>query len=175
MKEFSIIATMDQKNGISKENRLPWYLPEDIKYFKEITTKTQSNSLQNAIIMDYYAWQNYDFIEKPLKSRVNIVVEVPSDIDLPMGVIVLDNLEQALAAVDSSEKIDQVFVIGGKELYDEAVLHPSLKAIFLTKIEEDFDCDSFFPDQIPESMEIASASEILDNEDIEYSHFILQH
>ncbi|MCC6643200.1 dihydrofolate reductase, partial [Candidatus Peregrinibacteria bacterium] len=102
------------------------------------------------------------------------VLSSNEDLDLPDGVLHFDSLDAALTALSTSDKVDQVFVIGGAKLYAEAILHPELERIYLTRIESVFNCDTFFPDQIPEDFEIVSTTETLESDGLEYSFVVLE-
>jgi len=174
MKNFSIIAAIDINMGITRNGKLPWYLPEDIKYFHRITKAVDHSNHQNALIMDQSAWDSLPDHAKPLGDRINVVLSTDEELDLPDGVLQFENLEAALMALSTSEIIEEVFVMGGESLFAEAILYPNLERIYLTKIEADFDCDAFFPDQIPDLFEVISATEILEDEGIEYVFVVLE-
>lgn len=174
MTNFSIIAAVDQNLGIGKDGNLPWHIPEDLKYFTQITSKTDSPDLQNAVIMGRRTWESLPQKFKPLPSRINIVLSSNPDLELPDGVLQFGSLDDALTALSTSDKVAEVFVIGGAKLYEEAILHPELERIYLTRIEAEFDCDVSFPDQIPEEFEIVSNSELEEHDSLEFSFVILE-
>ncbi len=173
MKQFSIIAAIDQQMGIGKNGTLPWHLPEDLKYFNNVTKKTEPDK-ENAVIMGRRTWESLPEKFRPLPDRINAVISSNSELELPDGVLHFDSLDAALTAMSTSSKIDQIFVIGGAKLYEEAVLHPELERIYLTRIESTFDCDTFFPDQIPEEFEIVSTTDNLESDGLEYNFVILE-
>lgn len=173
MKNFSIIVAVDSENGIGKDNQLAWYLPEDSKYFSRITTKTEKPAHQNAVIMGRNTWESLPKKYQPLPNRINVVLSSNPDLDLPEGVLQFDSLDAALTALSTSKKIEQIFVIGGARVYEEAILHDNCERLYLTKIEEDFDCDVFFPTEIPEEFEVSSVSGPHEYEGMEYSFFII--
>jgi dihydrofolate reductase len=111
--------------------------------------------------------------EKPLPGRINAVISSSEDLDLPEGVLQFISLDEALLALSTSRKIDQVFVIGGARLFAEAILHPQLEKLYITQIEEDYDCDLFFPEEIPQEFDIVSATELLESDGLEYSFVVL--
>lgn len=174
MTNFSLIVAVDQNMGIGKDGTLAWNLPEDRKYFSKITTETASPELRNAVIMGRLTWESIPAKYKPLPGRINIVLSSNPDLELPDDVLLFGSLDEALAALSTSNKIDQIFVIGGAKLYEEALFHLDLERIYLTRIEADFDCDTFFPDQIPEDFEIISATELMESDSLEYSFVVLE-
>ncbi len=174
MPEFSILAAIDQNMGIGKDGTLPWYLPEDLKHFSKTTKNVTTPGQQNAVIMGRRTWESLPSSFKPLSHRINVVISSNMDLDLPDDVLLFGSLDEALAALSTSRKIEQIFVIGGARLYEEAVIHPELERIYLTRIEADFECDTFFPDQIPEDFEIISTSELMESDGLEYSFVVLE-
>jgi dihydrofolate reductase len=119
-------------------------------------------------------WESLPEQIKPLQGRINAVISSNPDYELPEGVLQFDSLDQALMAISTSGIIDRVFVAGGGQLYAEAVLHPELEQIFLTRLEADFDCDVFFPEKIPEGFDIISATETMESDGLEYYMVILE-
>jgi len=174
MKKFSIIAAIDEKNGISKNGKIPWELPKDLTHFVKITSNTNNPIHQNAIMMGRKTWSTLNSNNQPLINRINVVLSSKADLDLPDGVLQFENIDQALQALSTSSKIEKIFIIGGGKIFEEAILHPSLERIYITKIEKDFNCDTFFPNQIPEEFEIVSASEILYENNIDFEFLILE-
>jgi dihydrofolate reductase len=124
-----IIVAMDAKRGIGVNNRLAWHLPEDLIRFKQITTG-------HTIIMGR---KTYDSIGKPLPNRRNIVLTRQSNWQAP-GVEVAPTLEAAIQLARNDEKI---FVIGGADVYAQAL--PLCQQLFVTEIQHDAHCDTFFP------------------------------
>ena len=145
---FHIIVAMDSQQGIGKDGRLPWYLPADLRHFKEITCRTQQPNQQNVVIMGRKTWDSLPEKFRPLPQRINVVVSHNKNLKLPKGVLWGGSLEEALQLLDKKEikeKIDSVFVIGGEQIFQLALTHPSCQKLFVTHIKNKFDCDTFFP------------------------------
>ena len=138
MRHFSIIVATDSKSGIGKNGTIPWRVPADMHYFKSQTIGTSPH--QNAVIMGRKTWES---IGQPLKNRVNVVVSsvLQSQGD---GFHVVSSLNEALSLCCSRD-ISRVYVIGGEQLYREALVHPLCDEISITHIEGDYDCDAWFP------------------------------
>ncbi len=173
MKPFSIIVALDQKNGIGKAGALPWQIPADLKYFAQTTSQTEDQGKQNAIIMGRKTWDSLPSDKKPLQNRINVVLSRNPNLELPAGVLQFGGLNEALLALHTSPRVEQAFVIGGASLYQEAVLHEMLDKIYITKIENSFECDVFFPDRIPGSFEIVAATDLLTDNGHEYANYVL--
>jgi dihydrofolate reductase len=131
---ISIIAAVSNNNVIGKDNKLPWHLPGDLKRFKELTTG-------HTIIMGR---KTFESIGRPLPSRRNIVVTRNKDYKAD-GVEIIHSIKEALDLVKNE---DEVFIIGGEEIYKLAL--PMANKIYLTRINKEYDGDAFFPELGPE-------------------------
>ena len=87
-----------------------------------------------------------------MKERLNVVLSSQSKQDVVGGdspdVVVCNSLEEALSSVEAAaldNKIESCWIIGGSSVYEEALKHPKLDKVYLTKILKEFDCDTFFP------------------------------
>lgn len=129
--KISMIAAMAKNRVIGNDNKMPWYLPADLKHFKSVT-------LGKPIIMGR---KTYESIGKALPGRKNIVITSNQAYSLN-DAIVVHNCDAALrmAALEASE----VMIIGGGTIY-EAFL-PQAQALFLTLIDLDINGDTHFPD-----------------------------
>lgn len=127
---LSLIAALSRNHAVGIDNRLPWHLPADLKYFKATTSG-------HPIIMGR---KTYDSIGRPLPGRHNIVVTRNAGWQAD-GVTVVHSIEEALAAAGDAA---EVFLIGGATLYAEAL--PRAERLYLTEIEAEFEGDAFFPD-----------------------------
>jgi len=137
----SIIVAIAENNAIGKDNQLLWNLPKDMRHFKEITSG-------HTVIMGR---RTYDSMGKPLPNRRNIVVTRQEDL-LIMGAEVTNTLEHALALCAHEE---EVFIIGGAQIYKEAV--SLTNRIYLTIVHESYEADTFFPELDSSKWEILSS------------------
>lgn len=157
MKDFSIIVAMDSQRGIGKDGVLPWHLSADLKHFKSLTTET-APGMRNAVIMGRKTWESIPERFRPLSGRLNIVLTRNVQYDFLEGVLPAISLDQALLKVSQLHDIDSVFVIGGAQVYQQAIGHSQCRQLCLTLIDKVFDCDAFFP-EIPHNFHQVSASE----------------
>jgi dihydrofolate reductase len=127
---LSIVVAMAQNRVIGVNNTLPWRLPNDLKRFRRITTG-------HPIIMGR---KNFESIGKPLPDRTNIVVTRDRHYTAA-GCIVVHSLAQALAA---ARPATDVFVIGGAQIYEQAL--PAAKRMHLTLVHADVAGDTRFPE-----------------------------
>ena len=125
----ALIAAVAANGTIGLDNRLPWRLPEDLRRFKALT-------LGHPVVMGRRTW---DSIGRPLPGRTNIVVTRSTRFAAP-GALIAHTLDEALAAAAAA---DEVFVIGGGDLYRAAL--PLAHRLLLTEIRRDFAGDAFFP------------------------------
>lgn len=123
-----IIAAISRGGVIGRANRLPWYLPEDLRHFKALT-------MGHPMIMGRKTWQSLPGL---LPGRRHIVVTRNAEFAAP-GVQRAGSLEEALALAGEGP----VYVIGGGELYAQAL--PLAERLELTEIDADFAGDTFFP------------------------------
>jgi dihydrofolate reductase len=131
---ISLIAAMSSNRVIGVQNKLPWDIPEDLKRFRALTAG-------HVIIMGR---KTFESIGRPLPGRDNRVVTRQKDYK-PEGVKVYATLEAALAErVPDGLKDDEVFVIGGGEIYAQAL--PFADRLHLTVIDQEFKGDAYFPD-----------------------------
>ena len=169
--KFSIVVAVDSKLGIGKDNTLPWRLPGDLKAFKEITTRSESGK-PNAVIMGRKTWDSLPPKVKPLPGRLNIVVSRQKDLELPESCILSHSLDEALRAC-KPEELSEAFVLGGSQLFDIALEHPSLHKVYLTEIYKDFDCDCFFPDY-KGKLSTVSSSQMQSENGVDYVFKVLE-
>ncbi|QQR89286.1 MAG: dihydrofolate reductase [Myxococcales bacterium] len=144
---FACIAALDQQRGIGAGGNLPWHLPEDMAYFRKITT-TSKQGLTNAVIMGRKTWESIPEPYRPLAGRTNIVLSRNKRNGLPGSVHAALSFEDALTnckTLQQLQRVDQLFVIGGAQLYAHAIALTQCKRLFLTRIEAAFECDAFFP------------------------------
>ena len=147
MKTFCLVVAVDTALGIGKDGRLPWHLPADLAHFKELTTVTDSSSLKNAVIMGRKTWESIPEKFRPLPKRMNIILTRNKSLTFPQGVLKAENLNDALNVINKRKKdIESVYVIGGAEVFQEALSHPQCGKIYMTHILNRFDCDVFFPE-----------------------------
>lgn len=169
MKSFSIVVAVDEKNGIGKKGGLAWHLTADIKYFKSITTKTKDPMKQNAVIMGRKTWDSLPDKFKPLPGRLNVVISQNSNLVLPQHVLLFSNLQKALEDLLAYQYIETVFIIGGAQIYTQALkdFQSQCDVLYVTHVKGDFNCDAFFP-SIPSSFQRKEESFWFTEENIHY-------
>ena len=126
----TLIAALGRNGVIGKDNRMPWHISEDLKRFKTLT-------LGHPVVMGR---KTFESIGKPLPGRDNIVVTRSPAFVAP-GCRVVHSLTEALAAAGAA---DEVFVIGGADIYALAV--PMADRLQLTEVDVSTDGDTYFPE-----------------------------
>jgi len=126
---LSIVVAMDNNRLIGRNNQLPWHLPADLDYFKKITTG-------KSILMGR---KTYESIGRPLPNRRNIVITRNPKISIPSCEVV-SSLERA---IDITKDESEVMVIGGASLCEQVL--PQVDRLYITKIDEEFEGDIYFP------------------------------
>jgi dihydrofolate reductase len=133
---ISLIAALSDNRIIGRDNKMPWHLPRDLKYFKHVT-------MGKPIVMGR---KTFDSVGKPLPGRTNIVVTRQSAWQMH-GVHVVHSLGEAMAFAQRLPLIDgneEVMVIGGAQIYREVL--PQAHRLYLTQIHAHFEGDAFFPE-----------------------------
>lgn len=129
--ELTIIVAAGENDAIGKDNQLIWHLSDDLKRFKKLTSG-------HHILMGRKTFESFP---KPLPNRTHVVITRQENYQVPDGVIVVNSLEDA---IDASKSDTQPFIIGGGEIYAQAL--SLVDKIELTRVHHSFsDADTFFP------------------------------
>jgi dihydrofolate reductase len=127
MKHFKAIAAMSLNRVIGAGNKIPWHLPEDFKWFKQLTTG-------NVVVMGR---KTFESIGKPLPNRETIILS-RSQFNYP-GVRTVSDLGQ----IDVAHESREVFICGGGQVYAQAL--PLCSDLYLTLVKREVEGDAFFP------------------------------
>ncbi len=138
-----LIVAVDKNFGIGKDGKLPWHLKKEMAFFRKITRDTIDPEKRNLVIMGRTTWESIPEKYRPLLGRKNVVLTRQEDFQAE-GAAVRHTLNEALALADDG--IEKIFIIGGAQVFKEALKHEHLTGIFLTKIDKVYDCDTFFGD-----------------------------
>ena len=130
---LSVIAAVAENGVIGRNNTLPWRLPEDLRRFKSIT-------MGHPLIMGRKTWES---LGRPLPGRTNIVVTGNKRFR-PDGAVVAPDFEAALARAREADGAEEIFVIGGESLFQEALARAD--RLYLTLIHRAFEGDARFPE-----------------------------
>ena len=126
-----IIAAIGLNNELGKDNDLIWYLPADLKRFKKVTSG-------HAIIMGR---NTFESIGKPLPNRRSIIITRNTSYKKE-GCDVVHSLEEAINLIKDQKN---AFIIGGAQIYKEAIEKQLVDQLDITKVHQNFEADVFFP------------------------------
>lgn len=127
---LSIIVAMDHNRLIGRDNQLPWSLPADLQYFKATT-------MGKPIVMGRKTWES---LGRALPGRQNIVITRNKGF-MASGADVVHSLDEALKQAGDA---DEVMIIGGANLYEQAL--PSVRRLYITRVDDVFEGDAWFPE-----------------------------
>lgn len=133
----SLIAAVAENGAIGKDNDLIWHLPIDMRFFRDTT-------VGHFVIMGR---RNYDSIPdkyRPLAKRTNVIVTRRKDLAAP-NCLVVNSIEEGIEAA-RCQGDDEVFVIGGGQIYKQALEDDLIDVMYLTHVNDSFDADVYFPD-----------------------------
>ncbi|MGB1004229.1 MAG: dihydrofolate reductase [Salibacteraceae bacterium] len=133
----SLIVAIAENHVIGKDNDLIWFLPKDLKYFKDTTAG-------HHVIMGRKNYYSIPEKFRPLPGRPNIVVTRQKDIIKDEGVIVVNSVEEGIkVALEAGDK--EPFVIGGGQIYNYALANNLVDRMYITHVHKAYDGDTFFP------------------------------
>jgi dihydrofolate reductase len=132
----SIIVAVAKNGVIGKDNRLIWRLPDDMKFFKNTT-------MGHHVIMGRKNFESIPPTFRPFNGRTNIVVSRNIDLQID-SVDVFNDLKQSIAFAEKNHE-DECFIIGGGQIYNQALEEGLVDKMYITEINQSFDGDVFFP------------------------------
>lgn len=130
---LTIIVAAAENNAIGLGNKLIWHLSDDLKRFKALTSG-------HYVIMGRKTFESFP---KPLPNRTHVVITRQKDYKAPDGVIIVHSLEDA---IDAAKSDTQPFIIGGGQIYKQALDKNLVDKIEITRVHETFEADAFFPE-----------------------------
>ncbi len=149
-----IVAVAGEKRVIGKKGGMPWYIPAELKRFKEIT-------MGHPIIMGR---KTHESIGKALPGRTNIVITHDLSYEAS-GTIVVHSLDEAIRFAQGKLGDEEVFIIGGGQIYQEAI--NLADKLYLTYVDREIEGDVTFPDY-SEFKKVVSESDWQEHEGIRY-------
>jgi dihydrofolate reductase len=163
---MNIIVAHCKNRGIGFKNKLPWELSADLERFKQLTIGNGNN----AVIMGRNTWRSLPSRYKPLPKRENIVltteIEKPVFSDTNDTPIWMPSLKESIKYC-KERHISQTWIIGGEFLYKTALNTVDIDNIYITHIDNDFRCDTFFP-IVPSYFHVDSKTSWSEENDIKY-------
>jgi dihydrofolate reductase len=135
--QLGVIYAQSRNGVIGKDNQMPWHLPEDLAHLKQLT-------MGCPVIMGRKTWDSLPAKFRPLPGRRNIVVTRQENWQAAGG----ERAPSVEAALALCREVPQAWVIGGAEIYRQAV--PLAHVAEVTRIDQDFEGDTFAPELGPE-------------------------
>lgn len=157
---INIIAAIDSKRGLGKDNKLSWHISDDLKRFKSLTQN-------HPVIMGRKTFQS---IGKALPQRTNIVITSDPNFKAE-NVITVNSIEDAITKAKESEGFEEIYIIGGGQIYKQALEKDLVDRLYLTLIKGDFNADTFFPEYSKFKV-VSLENHVLDN--YQFSFVILE-
>ena len=159
---ISLIVAMDRNRLIGNNNQLPWHLPADLAHFKQVT-------MGKPIIMGR---KTYESIGRPLPGRTNIVLTRDEGYRAD-GIVLSGSLQKALDCA-ASEGAEEVMIIGGSNIYEQALELSG--RLYLTLVDAEFEGDAWFPEIDKEKwLEISSEAHSADEKNpVDYRFMIFE-
>lgn len=143
---LSLVVAASSNNAIGKNNQLLWHLPNDLKFFKNLTWGMP-------IIMGR---KTFESVNKPLPGRFNIVITRQPGWNAE-GVTPVANIEQAIQKA-AETNCKEIFIIGGGDIYRQVM--QMADRIYLTRVHIDIDGDTFFPAINEQQWELVSNEDV---------------
>ena len=160
---LSHIVATSRNNVIGLKNKLPWHIPEDLKYFYD-TTKNK------ALIMGR---KTFESLGKALPNRLNVVLTKNKDFK-EEGAIVFPSFDEALGYCEKEDHIKkygkEIFITGGGEIYKQTL--KLMDRLYITRINKDYKGDAFYP-EIPMD-QFKEVSRIDRSEPVSFSFLIYE-
>lgn len=152
---IALIVAVDIRNGISRNNVIPWRIKEDSNFFQDVTKRQYEINKMNALIMGKNTWKALPDEFRGLKDRINVIVsstmsktELDQDNVTKTQSYVVPNLEKAINLCNTELDLGKIFVCGGAHIYEEAIVKYPIDELYVTKIYHDFWCTNRFPIEI---------------------------
>lgn len=145
MKKFNVILASDNRGGIGNKRLLPWNFKKDTDYYiRKITTNSSFPTvIKNILIMGYKSF--IDFFQSNICSELIYVIARDSDKlnseNTTAYIFYFDTFEQALQECQKETHSD-IWILGGKKIYEDALSHYLCDKIYLTTIDAEFECDT---------------------------------
>ena len=154
---FKIIVANCIGRGIGYKGDLPWNLRGDMRRFKQLTIGNGNN----AIVMGRNTWESIS--KRPLPSRDNLVLST-----ILRGEYFFPSIKKIKKHCLEKE-YDDVWIIGGEKVYEQFIHDADTTHIYLTKIDEKFPCDTYFP-VIPSQFKLSNITSAYEEGGIQYNY-----
>ena len=147
---MNMIVAYCKNRGIGIGNTLPWKIKNELKYFKDLTTANKND----CVIMGKNTWLSLP--KKPLPNRTNIILSSSlKKEELPKDILLFNNKDCLMKHINQQNYT--AWIIGGEKIYNSFISSNELENIYVTFINENYNCDTFFP-KIPKKFKCIEKS-----------------
>lgn len=154
--EVCHIVAVDKNNCIGKGNDLPWHIPKDLQYFKAVT-------LGCPVVMGR---KTFESMKRPLPKRLNVVVTRSQDYKAPEGVLVFQDLDEAIEKAKEESKTGKIFIIGGGEIFKKTL--SDVDKVYITRIDLEVDGGEAFYPALGSEFELVESKKDFDKVDLTF-------
>jgi dihydrofolate reductase len=156
---LSIVVAFAKNLAIGKDNKLLWRQKADMQYFKKLTQG-------KTVLMGKNTYLSLPKAFRPLPNRLNIVISSGEPVEIAENLVWYTSLDLALE--DLMKKNEEIMIIGGAQIYKQAI--EKVDTIYATEIDAILDADTFFPEINPEIFEKISSESHSKDADNEYDY-----
>ncbi|KAK9478457.1 dihydrofolate reductase-like domain-containing protein [Lipomyces japonicus] len=152
-----VVAATHASLGIGRAGTLPWKLPTDMAFFKHVTSAPHHHDEDEhdhdlrpnpVVIMGRKSWDSIPARFRPLRDRTNVVLS-RTVTNFGQGVLAFSSLSKALAGL-SHQQEQVIYIIGGAQVYEQALSLPQVTRIFLTVVYDESESDNKYDTFLPE-------------------------
>ncbi|XP_037539361.1 zgc:153031 [Nematolebias whitei] len=148
-KPVRVIAAIGNNMGIGKDGTLPWSLPSESQYFLNTISRVSRPGNMNLMIWGRLCWNSQPENMLPLSNSLHVVLSKTLSTVPDQAHFLCQDFESAVrlaAEPPLAGIIETIWVLGGTQVYEDALNHPWCDLLYLTDVMADFDCDVFFPE-----------------------------
>ncbi|KAI5949308.1 DFR1 [Candida jiufengensis] len=145
-----IVAALKPSYGIGYNGTLPWRLKKEMAFFKRVTSNTINSNKRNAVIMGRKTWESIPNKFRPLPNRLNVIISRSYDKTkiVDENIIQVNSIEESINVVNKQDNIENIFIIGGAEIYNSFMNNADVvDNLLITEIEtendENIEMDTF--------------------------------
>ncbi|XP_020482564.1 zgc:153031 [Labrus bergylta] len=147
-KPVHVIAAVCNDMGIGKDGKLPWTLPSEFQYFLNTVTRVSKPEKMNLMVWGKLCWYSNPETLFPVANNLHVVLSTTLNKVPDQAHFLCPDFASAILLTTRphlADLIETIWVVGGTQVYKEALKHPWCDLLYLTDIMADFDCDVFFP------------------------------
>jgi dihydrofolate reductase len=156
--KYNLIVAVCRGNGIGYNNAIPWHIAGDLSYFSKLT----KGSGNNVVVMGSHTWKSiekYNKNENGLSGRHNFILSASGSVNISKisksnkNIKTFPSIDAVTTYLDDTSSLteyDEVWIIGGADIYSGFLTQDRINACYVTYIDMDFQCDTFFPNFLGE-------------------------